>query len=677
MDICDDLEAEYTYAMQLATSIALPMVLLNAVKLKVLETIADAGLDAQLSALEITTRLSISNDDAPNKLDRMLQLLASYSIVTCTQGDQESKPVRVYGLMPIAKHFIPNEDGLSFGSMMDLVQDDVTIKSWFKLKDSVTGMKGHEYMASDPRFTGVFSKAMEDTSTTLMKEILKDYDGFNNLKTLVDVGGGLGGNLYVIVSKHKNIKGINFDLPNMICRAPQLPGVEHVAGDMFDNVPHGDAIFLKWIVHGWGDDDCVKFLKNCYKALPNEGKVIIVEKIVSFLPDTSSSTKANIHFDALRLTLTHGGKERTEKEFLTLAIESGFSGMKKKCFKCTFWAEYTYAFQLATSIALPMVLSNAIKLKVLETLADAGSDAKLSAHEIATRLAISDDDAPNKLDRMLQLLASYSVVTCTQGVHECKPVRVYGLASVAKHFMPNEYGASFGPMMDLMNDEVFKIKDSVVEGGTALDKVTGMKGYEYFASDPRFLGVFNNAMKDTSTILMTEILKDYDGFDNLKTLVDVGGGLGGVLYMIVSKHKHIKGINFDLPNMISRAPQFPGVEHVAGDMFESVPQGDAIFLKWIVHGWGDEDCIKFLKNCYKALPDDGKVIIVEKIVPFLPDTNSSTKTDVHLDALMLCLSQGGMERTEEEFLALAIKSGFSSMKKKCFKCTFWVIEFYK
>lgn len=157
-----------------------------------------------------------------------------------------------------------------------------------------------------------------------------------------------------------------------------------------------------------------------------------------------------------------------------------------------------------------------------------------------------------------------------------------------------------------------KLKDSIVEGSTPFERVTEMKGFEYMAYDPRFGAIFNKAMKDTSTILMTEILKHYDGFNNLKTLVDVGGGLGGNLYMIVSKHKNIKGINFDLPNMIRRAPQFPGmydffssyrymsesnitflflfnffffnsgVEHVAGDMFDSVPEGDAIFLKVVL-----------------------------------------------------------------------------------------------
>lgn len=131
METFNDLEAEYTHAMELSSSIALPMVLLNVTKLKVLETIAEGGPNTQLSAHEIATRLSISNDDAPNKLDRMLQLLASYSVVTCAIGGHESKPVRVYGLAPVAKHFIPNEDGASFGPMMDLQLDEVTIKSWY------------------------------------------------------------------------------------------------------------------------------------------------------------------------------------------------------------------------------------------------------------------------------------------------------------------------------------------------------------------------------------------------------------------------------------------------------------------------------------------------------------------------------------------------------------------
>ncbi|TKY68182.1 Caffeic acid 3-O-methyltransferase 3 [Spatholobus suberectus] len=69
----------------------------------------------------------------------------------------------------------------------------------------------------------------------------------------------------------------------------------------------------------------------------------------------------------------------------------------------------------------------------------------------------------------------------------------------------------------------------------------------------------------------------------------------------------IPGVNFDLSHVIAVAPTFDGVEHVAGDMFLSVPKADVTFLNWIFHGWGDEECIQILKNCREAIPkENGK-----------------------------------------------------------------------
>ncbi|KAG6484040.1 hypothetical protein ZIOFF_060833 [Zingiber officinale] len=48
-----------------------------------------------------------------------------------------------------------------------------------------------------------------------------------------------------------------------------------------------------------------------------------------------------------------------------------------------------------------------------------------------------------------------------------------------------------------------------------------------------------------------------------------------------------------------------GVEHVGGDMFVSVPNGDVIFMKWILHDWSDEYCAKILENCWKVLLEKG------------------------------------------------------------------------
>ncbi|GJX19934.1 caffeic acid 3-O-methyltransferase-like protein [Tanacetum coccineum] len=338
--------------------------------------------------------------------------------------------------------------------------------------------------------------------------------------------------------------------------------------------------------------------------------------------------------------------------------------------------------QLVTSSSLPMVLLNAIKLKVLDTIAEAGPNACLSAHEITSRLSIRNPDAPDMLDRMLRLLASHSIVTCTRVEHESKPVRVYGLTSVAKYFVPNEDGVSLGPLMELVQGEVFieswfKLKDCVLEGGIPFDMVHGANTFELPALNTKFNELFNNAMVNHSTIVMTEILKCYNGFDNLNSLVDVGGGLGVTINMIVSKYPLIKGINYDLPHVIKHAPQYHGIENVGGDMFQDVPQADAIFMKWILHDWSNDHCVKLLSNCYKALPDHGKVIAVDAILPFVPDSSIFTQVNTNTDAIMMTQDPGGRERTEEEFLALAKKAGFSRITRECLVCNFWVMEFHK
>ena len=54
-------------------------------------------------------------------------------------------------------------------------------------------------------------------------------------------------------------------------------------------------------------------------------------------------------------------------------------------------------------------------------------------------------------------------------------------------------------------------------------------------------------------------------------------------------------------------------------MFQKVPSGDAILMKWILHDWSDEHCATLLKNCYDALPAHGKVVLVECILPVNPE----------------------------------------------------------
>ncbi|KAM6547086.1 hypothetical protein CsatB_027822 [Cannabis sativa] len=345
-----------------------------------------------------------------------------------------------------------------------------------------------------------------------------------------------------------------------------------------------------------------------------------------------------------------------------------------------------FAMQLAGTSILPMVLKTALELDLLEIIAMAGPNAFLSPSDIAAQLPTNNPNASMMLDRMLRLLASYNVLTYLlrdKVTSDGKVLveRLYGLAPLSKFLTKNEDGASIAPLCLMVQDKVFMeswyhLKDAILDGGIAFDKAHGMPAFKYNQIDKRFNKIFNKGMFDHSSITMKKILETYKGFEGLNSMVDVGGGSGAVLSMIVTKYPSIKGINFDLHHVIEDAPPFPGVAHVGGDMFVSVPKGDAIFIKWICHDWSDEDCLKLLKNCYDAVPRHGKVIVAEFILSVAPDSSLAAKCTAHSDMIML-VDHGGKERTQKEFEELAKAAGFKGFKVVCNALNTYIMEFLK
>ncbi|CAH9143024.1 unnamed protein product [Cuscuta epithymum] len=346
-------------------------------------------------------------------------------------------------------------------------------------------------------------------------------------------------------------------------------------------------------------------------------------------------------------------------------------------------ADSLYAMQLASASVLPMVLKAAVELDLLELMAQAGPGAAVSPSELAAQLPTTNPDAAVMLDRILRLLCTYSVLNCSlRTLADGRVERLYSLAPVCKYLTKNSDGVSMAPLLVMNHDKVFMeswyhIKEAILEGGVPFNKAYGMNAFEYPGTDPRFNKIFNNGMSDHSILTMKKILEIYKGFNGLKSLVDVGGGTGATLNMILSKYPDIKGINFDLPHVIHDALPYHGMEHIGGDMFVNVPKGDAIFMKWICHDWSDDHCLKFLKNCFKALPENGKMIIMESIIPEEPDTSPTTRNVIHADILMLAYNPGGRERTEKEFEVLSKNAGFIQFRKVCCALNTWIMEFYK
>jgi hypothetical protein len=203
--------------------------------------------------------------------------------------------------------------------------------------------------------------------------------------------------------------------------------------------------------------------------------------------------------------------------------------------------------------------------------------------------------------------------------------------------------------------------DSVRTGETAFDHVHGMGSFDYFRKHPEASAVFNSAMTSLSARSGTGIVERYD-FSSLRNVVDVGGGQGFLLATILRANPALRGVLFDLPDVVAVAGQVlekfavqDRCEVVGGSFFEALPKGaDAYILRQIIHDWDDERALAILRNCRAAQTDTGKVLLIERQI--VPDHREAMRV-LQVDMEML-VNVGGMERTDAEYRSLFEQAGF-------------------
>ena len=202
---------------------------------------------------------------------------------------------------------------------------------------------------------------------------------------------------------------------------------------------------------------------------------------------------------------------------------------------------------------------------------------------------------------------------------------------------------------------------SVRTGETAFDHVHGMGLFEYFKNNPEASAAFNSAMTSISARSGTGIVERYD-FSGLRKVVDVGGGHGFLLSTILRANPTMRGVLFDLPDVVAGAGQVLencGVrercEVVAGNFVDALPKGgDAYVLRSIIHDWDDERALAILRNCRAAMTGIGTVLLIERQI--VPDHREAMRV-LHADLEML-VNVGGMERTDAEYRSLFENAGF-------------------
>lgn len=200
------------------------------------------------------------------------------------------------------------------------------------------------------------------------------------------------------------------------------------------------------------------------------------------------------------------------------------------------------------------------------------------------------------------------------------------------------------------------------KGSTPFEQANGgMPIFDYYREHPESASNFNEFMTFFSGGELQVLMAVFPWAAlGGKKIVDVGGSRGAVMGAVKAKFADIECVSFDLPEVIKDVETPPaGVEMVAGDMFkaETIPKCDAIFMKHILHDWSDEKSVDILKSCVSALNANGKIYLVECVLPNAGEETEHKAAQVHLDALMMTI--GGKERTKQQWEKLAASAGLA------------------
>jgi O-methyltransferase domain len=280
--------------------------------------------------------------------------------------------------------------------------------------------------------------------------------------------------------------------------------------------------------------------------------------------------------------------------------------------------------------------------------------AQRSAAELASVLHVNED----ALYRALRFLSG-------QGVFRESGPRTFVNTPLSEYLRSGVPG-SIRPVLIFRGSRYYfspftEFLYSLETGIPARDKVLGKGAFECLRADPETERVFDEAMTAISALWAPAIATTYD-FGRWETVTDVGGGNGALLAAILCAHPALHGVLADAPSVVERARcgEFLPGELAARtrfepcDFFHAIPSGSrAYVMKNIIHDWNDAQACEILRNCRRAVPDDGVLVLIE----YCLGEENTPSVGKMVDLVMLTIT-GGKERTVDEHRALLASAGF-------------------
>jgi hypothetical protein len=297
-------------------------------------------------------------------------------------------------------------------------------------------------------------------------------------------------------------------------------------------------------------------------------------------------------------------------------------------------------------------LSQAIYVAAKLGLSDLLHQGPQTAAELAAKTSVQ----PEALFRLLRALASV-------GVYAEQPDGRFTMTPLAAE-LRSDVPSSKRALAIMSGEEHYAswgdLLYTVRTGKPAFDKVYGEPIFDWLSKHAEQAAIFDAAMVSVHGRETSAMVEAYD-FSEIGTLADVGGGNGSVLRGVLAKNLNVRGMLCDLPGVLERAQPLIAAEGLAGrlqtfptNFFDAVPPGaDVYMMRHIIHDWTDEQSLIILRNIRKVIRDDGRLLVIESIIP--PGNEPSFGKLLDLNMMVI---PGGKERTEVEYRDLFAKAGF-------------------
>jgi hypothetical protein len=219
------------------------------------------------------------------------------------------------------------------------------------------------------------------------------------------------------------------------------------------------------------------------------------------------------------------------------------------------------------------------------------------------------------------------------------------------------------------------LPEAVRQGAGQAAAALGSDVFTYFGGHPEEASLFGAAMTDLSG----PVIEQAAGLIDVRAgqvVVDVGGAEGAFACALVEQHPGARGIVLDRPHAMpgvraetERHGLGDRVRGVAGDFFESVPAGDVYLLKFILHDWDDDSCVRILSAVRRAMNPGARVCIVEMAM-----TAAAPAPGAALMDMAMLFATTGQERELAEFQTLLTAAGLRQSRVTDLRPPYHLIE---